>query len=179
MIVAPCIGSRRNCSARAFSMVEVTISVVIVGGMTVAALNTVGAAKLGSQKITSRNGGTLLAQQLMTEILIQAYEEPNGAPNFGREGGEGGGDRTGRDDVDDYDGWSGSPPEYKDGTVIPDLDGWARHVTVAWVEATDLSLTSGSETNVKRITVTVTYNGMEVASLTAVRTLARDYMENR
>ena len=85
----------------------------------------------------------------------------------------------GRDDVDDYDGWSGSPPEYKDGTVIPDLDGWARHVTVAWVKATDLSLTSGSETNVKRITVTVTYNDMEVASLTAVRTLARDYMENR
>ena len=179
MIVAPHIGSRCNCSTRAFSMVEVTISMVVVAGMTVAALNTVGAAKLGIQKITSRNSGTLLAQQLMTEILIQAYEEPNGAPNFGREGGEGGGDRADRDDLDDYDGWSGSPPEYKDGTEIPDLDGWARKVSVAWVKANDLSLTSGSETNVKRITVTVTYNGVQVASLTAVRTLARDNMENR
>ncbi len=179
MIVAPRIGSRRNCSTRAFSMIEVTISVVIVGGMTVAALNTVGAAKLGSQKITSRNSGTLLAQQLMAEILTQSYAEPVEAPVFGRESSESGSLRTDYDDVDDYDTWSASPPQYKDGTVIPDLDGWARKVTVAWVNAADLSLTSGSETNVKRITVTVTHNGMEVASLTAVRTLARDYMENR
>ncbi|MCZ6654254.1 MAG: hypothetical protein O7D91_14655 [Planctomycetota bacterium] len=160
-------------------MVEVIISMVVVGGMTVAALNTVGAAKLGSQKITSRNSGTLLAQQLMAEILTQGYAEPVGAPVFGLEPPESASLRTDYDDVDDYDTWSASPPQYKDGTVIPDLDGWARHVTVAWVTATDLSVTSGSETNVKRITVTVTYNGMEVASLTAVRTLARDYMENR
>ncbi len=179
MIVAPRIGSRRKCSPRAFSMVEVIISVVIVGTMTVAALNTVGAAKLGNQKTTSRKSGTLLAQQLMAEILTQGYAEPVDAPVFGRESSESDGNRGEYDDVDDYDGWSSSPPEYKDGTLIPDLDGWARQVSVAWVNATDLSLTSGSETNVKRIIVTVTYHGVEVASLTAVRTLARDNMENR
>ena len=179
MIVAACIGSRRSRSPRAFSMVEVTISVVIVGGMTVAALNTVGAAKLGSQKTTSRKSGALLAQQLMAEILTQGYAEPVDAPVFGRESSESGGDRGEYDDVDDYDGWSSSPPEYMDGTEIPDLDGWARQVSVAWVNPTDLSLTWGSETKVKRITVTVTYNGVEAASLTAVRTRARDNMENR
>ena len=179
MIVAPCIGSGRNGSTRAFSLVEVTISVVIVGVMTVAALNTVGAAKLGNQKTTSRKSGTLLAQQLMAEILTQGYAEPVGAPVFGLEPPESASLRTDYDDVDDYDTWSASPPQYKDGTVIPNLDGWARQVSVAWVNATDLSLTSGSETNVKRITVNVTYNGAQVASLTAVRTLARDNMENR
>ena len=179
MIVAPRIGWRRNCSPRAFSMVEVIISVVIVGTMTVAALNTVGAAKLGNQKTTSRKSGALLAQALMSEILLQDYEEPVDTPDFGRESSESGGDRIDYDDVDDYDGWSSSPPEYKDGTVIPDLGGWTREVSVAWVNATDLLSTSGSETNVKRITVTVTYNGVQVASLTAVRTLARDNMENR
>ena len=179
MIVAPCIGSSSNCSTRAFSMVEVTISVIIVGGMTLAALNTVGAAKLGSQKITSRNSGTLLAQQLMAEILTQSYAEPVDAGVFGRESLESASLRTDYDDVDDYDTWSASPPQYKDGTVIPDLKGWARKVSVAWVNAADLSLTSGSETNVKRITVTVTYNGAEVTSLTAVRTLARDNMESQ
>lgn len=179
MIVAPCIGLRRNYSTRAFSMIEVIISMVVVAGMTVAALNTVGAAKMGSQKITSRNSGTLLAQQLMAEILTQSYAEPVEAPVFGAEPSESGSFRTDFDDVDDYDTWSASPPQYKDGTVIPDLDGWARQVSVAWVNATDLSLTSSTETNVKRITVTVTYNGVEVASLTAVRTLARDSMENQ
>ena len=179
MIVAPCICLRPNCSKRAFSMVEVTISVVIVGIMTVAALNTVGAAKLGNQKTTSRKNGTLLAQQLMAEILTQGYAEPVDAPDFGRESSESGSVRTDYDDVDDYDTWSASPPQYKDGTPIPDLDGWTRQVSVAWVDATDLLSTSGSETNVKRITVTVTYNGLKVASLTAVRTLARDNMENQ
>lgn len=179
MIVGTRIGSRRNCSPRAFSMVEVAISVVIVGVMTVAALDTVGAAKLGNQKTTSRKSGTLLAQQLMAEILTQGYAEPVDAPVFGRESTEIDGDRTDYDDVDDYDVWSSSPPEYKDGTPIPDLDGWGRHVSVVWADATDLLSTSGSETNVKRITVTVTYNGLEVASLTAVRTLARDNMESQ
>ncbi len=179
MIVAPHIGSRRNRSPRAFSMVEVIISMVVVGGMTVAALYTVGAAKLGIHKITSRNSGSLLAQQLMAEILTQSYAEPVEAPVFGNEPSERASLRTDYDDVDDYDTWSASPPQYKDGTVIPDLDRWARKVSVAWVNANDLSLTSGSETSVKRITVTVTYNGVEVTSLTAVRTLARDNMENR
>ena len=63
--------------------------------------------------------------------------------------------------------------------MIPDLAGWDRQVSVAWVNAGDLLSTSGSETKVKRITVTVTYNGVQAASLTAVRTLARDNMENR
>lgn len=179
MIFGTRIGSHSNCSRRAFNMVEITISVVIVGGMMVAALNTVGAAKLGSHKTTSRKSGTLLAQQLMAEILTQSYAEPVDTPSFGRELSESGGDRADYDDVDDYDSWSSSPPEYKDGTAIPDLDGWAREVSVRWVKAADLSLTSGSETNVKRITVTVTYNDLEVASLTAVRTLARDIMEDR
>lgn len=173
------IGSRRDCSRRAFNMVEITISVVIVGGMMVAALNTVGAAKLGNHQTTSRKSGTLLAQQLMAEILIQDYAESDDAPVFGLESSESGGDRADYDDVDDYDGWFSSPPEYKDGTEIPDLDRWTREVSVAWVSATDLSLTSGSETHIKRIAVTVTYNGLEVASLTAIRTLARDSMENR
>ena len=145
----------------------------------VAALNTVGAAKLGSRKTISRTSGALLAQALMSEILIQNYAEPVDTPVFGRESSESAGDRAAYDDVDDYDGWSSSPPEYKDGTEIPYLEGWAREVAVAWVNASDLLSPSGSETNIKLITVTVTYNDVEVASLTAVRTLARDNMENR
>ncbi len=177
MSVASCIGSRRNCSPRAFSLVEATISVVIVSVMLVAALNTVPAAKLGGRKTADRGKGMLLAQALMSEILVQDYQEPVDTPVFGRES-ESGGDRANYDDVDDYDGWSSSPPEYKDGTQIANLAGWKRSVAVVWVNATDLSVTSGSETGVKRITVTVTYN-VELASLIAVRTLARDNLENR
>ena len=42
----------------------------------------------------------------------------------------------------------------------------------------NIALEGGAETRVKRITVTVTHDGLDVASLTAVRTQARDNMEN-
>lgn len=161
---------RTTARPRALSMIEAVISIAIVGVMMVAALNTVGASKLGQQKTGDRGKGALLAQQLMSEILRQSYEEPDGTPSFGREGGEGGGDRAGRDDVDDYYNWSSSPPEYKDGTVIPDLNGWQRSVKVDWVSPDDLNTPIGVDESVKRIIVTVSRDGVPVASLTAVRT---------
>lgn len=171
-IVATAPGSPRPL--RAFSMVEVAISVVIVAGMTVAALNTVGASKSAQKTTSSRKIGSLLAHQLMTEILTKDYEDPDGVVIFGSELPEVEGGRLGFDDVDDYHMWSESPPENKDGSTIPDLDGFARQVSVAFVNSFNLSSTSITETGVKRIAVTITYNNAQVASLTAIRTKARD-----
>ena len=136
----------------------------------VAALNAVGASKLGQQKTGDRGKGALLAQQLMSEILRQHYLEPDDTPDFGRESSESGGDRADYDDVDDYEAWTSSPPENKDGSVIPDLDGWQRSVEVAWVSPNDLNTPIGDDKNVKRIIVTVSRHALPLASLTAVRT---------
>ena len=160
----------RSTRRTAFSMVEAIICTVIVGVMMVAALNTVGASKLGQLKIGDRAKGNALAQQLMSEILQQRYIEPDDTPQFGREGGESGGIRMKLDDVDDYDDWSSSPPENKDGSVIPGLNGWRRSVEVVWVSPADLNTPIGIEQSVKRIIVTVKRSGVPVASLTAVRT---------
>lgn len=156
--------------ARAMSMIEAVISIAIVGVMMVAALNTVGASKLGQQKTGDRGKGALLAQQLMSEILRQHYLEPVDTPGFGRESSESGGDRTDYDDVDDYDAWTSSPPENKDGSVIPDLNGWQRSVEVDWVSPNDLKTPIGVDQDIKRIIVTVSRAGVPVASLTAVHT---------
>jgi prepilin-type N-terminal cleavage/methylation domain-containing protein len=160
---------------RAFSMVEVVVSAAIVGVMMVAALNTVAASKLGQQNTGDRGKGALLAQQLMAEILPQAYADPE-QPDQGIQidSNESSYPRTDYDDVDDYNGWTASPPENKDGTVIPNRSAWARSVTVVWANAADPTQTSVIETGIKRITVTVTRGGDEVAALTALRTLARD-----
>ncbi len=161
---------RNGRRERALSMIEVVVSIAIVGVMMVAALNTVGASKLAQQKIGDRGKGALLAQQLMSEILRQHYVEPVDAPGFGRESPESGGDRADYDDVDDYEGWTSSPPEDKDGTEIPDLNGWQRSVEVDWVSLDDLNTPIGDDESVKRIIVTVKRDGLPVASLTAVRT---------
>ena len=154
-------------------MVETVMSVLLVGMLMVAAMNTLGATATTRYKNAERSRAVLLAEDLMSEILAQNYEEPVDMVQFGRES-ESGGDRADWDDVDDYDTWSSSPPEYQDGTAIPDLDTWERKVEVKWVNPIDLASISGSETGVKRVVVVVEHNAVPVFSLTAFRSNVPD-----
>ena len=163
---------KRLRTAPAFTLVEAAISTVVVGMVLVAALNTVGAARVGEYKIAERSRGLLLAQDLMAEILQQEYEDPDDPVTFGTESGEQTSNRTDFDDVDDYDGWSASPPQHRDATEMSDLQGWERSVQVVWVDPADLSQTVGSDQGAKRMIVTVTHNGLPVASVFALRTSA-------
>ncbi len=158
--------------ASGLSLVEATISIILVGLTIVAALNTLGAAKLGRMRNSDRRDAHHLAQALMMEIMRQSYEEPEDPPNpgLGREAGESDGDRDRWDDVDDYAGWSASPPEDDDNTAIPGHNGWTRSADVQWVVANDLATTSPTETGVKRITVKVKHGDETSASLVAIRT---------
>jgi hypothetical protein len=158
-------------------MIEATIATLITGGMLVAAVSTVGSSARAGQITTDRGLGMQLAQQLMSEILPLAYEEPEDTPGFGRETGEGADSRANYDDLDDYNGWSSSPPEEKDGTAMSDLVGWQRDVTVAYTRGDDLTATEGAEMGLRRITVTVSHGGVDAATLVAVRAIARDYAE--
>lgn len=164
--------SHRGCVRSALTLVEATISIVIVGVMLVAALNTVGASQTTRKKTADRQRGMPLAQDLMYEILEQCYEDPDLGPGSFGVGTDkvGDGSRALWEDVDDYDGWWACPPERKDGTKLSGFEGWARSVAVKWVGPEDLSQTAAADTGVKRITVSVTYNDTLVASLVAIRT---------
>ena len=155
---------------RGLSLVEAVVAMVIVGLTLVAALNTTGASRLAQRQMGDRARGKLLAQGLMPDILRQDYADPDGHAVFGSEADESSASRADFDDVDDYNGWSASPPQYKDGTKLPELTGWKRSVAVTYVSPDNLDTTVGLDLGVKRITVEVTYNGAAVASLTAVRT---------
>ena len=164
---------RRPHLARAFTLIEAVGSVLIVAVMFVAVMSTVGAARMSQYKMSGRSRGTALAQDLMAEIIQQPYEDPEDGPGaISMDSGESGGSRADFDDVDDYDGWSASPPEQRDGTVMPDLPGWSRQVAVAWINTSDTTTGVGAETGAKRITVTVKHNGMLMADLVAIRTSA-------
>lgn len=166
----------RTCrhAGRALTLAEAVISMAVVGVMLVAALNTVGASRVTQRKMGERSRGMLLAQDLMSEILRQHYEDPDLGPgSFGVGGDEvGDGSRALWEDVDDYDGWSASPPQHKDGTKFSDLEGWRRSVSVSWVDPANLSNDSVGDTGVKRIAVTVMHGDVVTASLTAIRTSA-------
>lgn len=155
-------------------MVEVVVAIVIVGLMYVAAMNTLGATRVGHYKIARQQRALLLAHGLMAEITQQPYWDPVNQAGLGPAAEETvPGDRSLYDDVDDYTGWSAAPPETKDGTPLTGYDDWRRDVKVVWIDPSTLNEV-GSESGVKRITVTVQERGVFVTELVAYRTLAWD-----
>ena len=124
------------------------------------------------QRMGDRGLGTLLAQDLLAEIMRQNYADADAGPDsFGLGGDEvGDGSRDRWEDVDDYDGWSASPPQQKDGTELSDFADWERSVEVIWVDPDDLSQEVFSNQGAKRITVTVKCNDTLTVTLVAIRT---------
>ncbi|MFQ5463450.1 MAG: hypothetical protein ACE5E5_12605 [Phycisphaerae bacterium] len=184
---------------RGFSLVEGAVATLIVGGMLVVALDTLGGAVHGRQVRADSGRAYALAMDLMSEVLANAYEEPGDAVTVstagGGAGGGGGGlllavasiatpsglgpdsgetsdtSRSRFDDVDDYHGWSARPPQARDGTVLTAYDGWTRTVAVAYVNTLTLQ-SSGSDTRIKRIDVTVTDPSGRATTLSALRSKA-------
>ena len=168
---------RNRSERRAFSMLEVVISVFLVGTVMVVAMEVFVSATAGRVRNGNQARAVLLAQALIDEILDQPYLELDGTPAFGPETGEtADGTRTSFDDVDDYNAWSASPPEAKDGADLPLTGDWSREVSVCWVSADNTETSTASDGGLKRILVTVKYKGEPAASLTVVVTRARQVL---
>lgn len=164
----------RQCTHRAYTsragltLAEVVVATMLVALILVGALNGVGGAVKMWSAAEQHGEAYGLAQQLLSEIMQQNYEEPDVTPQFGREAGEPPSYRS-YDDVDDYVSWSASPPQDKGGWDLPGFDNWTRASQVAWVERDAPNTTSGSETGLKRIIVTVTDPEGVTTELTAWR----------
>jgi len=157
------------------TLVEAVIATLIVSTMLVAALGAMSSfAKAGAIQAARRRGASM-ARQLMAEILQARYREPVDTPSFGTESPESRTCRAAWDDVDDYDGWSESPPQAKDGTVLGFAPGWRRDVKVEYVTAADPTARAGSDQGLKRITVTVTDPGGRKTVLQALRAAGSIY----
>lgn len=153
------------------SLLEVTFATMIVGGLMVAALQTVGGATRSSRANADQAIGQLLAQDLMAEILNTQYVESTESPAvFGPESTETGGTRASFDDVDDYDQWIASPPESKDGTPLANRSSWRREVVVRYVDRNDLSVATAADDGVKEITVSVFVNNRLASQRITIRT---------
>lgn len=129
------------------------MSVAIVGVMVVSATATFGSIARARRVQVESRLGTLLAQQLMTEILQQPFARSSGV--FGAVAGQ---TRSIFDSVDAYDGYSASPPVSQGGTTLTDYANWTESVAVTYADLTTLAA-SGSATTLKKVTVTVTSPG--------------------
>lgn len=155
---------------RAMTLAETVVAMVVVSVLLVAALNTVGAAGRDRRMIDDNARATLLAGDLMTEIRAQAYEDPTSPGGFGLEAGEAGANRLNFDDIDDYDGYSSTPPKTRDGAVLAGCSIFTRSASVTRVSLAALDTPQIADGGVRKIVVTVSIGSRPVASLTSYRT---------
>ena len=148
-----CLARRRRTG---FTLVEATISIVVVATMLVSALYTFGSVARERQVVQRAHQGAGLADQLLGEILRTQFVDPGASPVFGPEPSEVGGSRAAFDDVDDFHGRSESPPQMPDGTAIAGLTGWRRAVQVENVNPDSFVSAGATDTGLKKITITVT-----------------------
>ncbi len=150
---------------RAFTYIEVLISVMILGFVLIPLL---------SQFYTGFQGNVIaelvtqsidLADELMEEIKSRRFDEnnfPDEPVSPGALGvvdsGESSNDRRTFDDVDDYHNWQQSPPQAIDGSELPNFSEFGRTVFVEYVTVSGANwISSGVTTYYKRITVIVSH----------------------
>lgn len=151
-------------------MIESVMAILIISVMYAAALNTIGASRVSEVVIADQRKGHQLAQQLLAEIVMLPYLDPNSDNGaLGVNGSEIATNRATFDDVDDYSQWTEGPPQFKDGTTMANLEEWKRVVEVAWVDPDDLARTRTGETGIKRIIVMVRHRSKTVATVQAIR----------
>jgi len=167
------------------ALVEVIASIAILGILMTAVLRCVAAAAVGRTRTIERIQGAALAESLMNEILSQAYTDTTPPPaglsvnisilginvSLSTPGGDP--SREDFDALDDYDGWTASPPIARDGKVIPGYTGWQQRVAVESAAlATPNGADPGAETGLKRVTVIITRDGREISRMVALRSAA-------
>lgn len=160
---------------RAFSLVEAALSVLLVGGLVIAATEGVGRVAKARASAAQQQRGVALAQRLMSEIMALPFADPAaGNTAIGTDGTEEtNANRSTLNDVDDFDGLDESPLKNRASAALTDGSGWRWTASVYWVNPTTLAR-SISATNVKRVKVTVYSAGRKAAELESLRTAGGD-----
>ncbi len=139
---------------------------MLVGGLYLVAINTVGASRVTQGAFADRERGTLLGEALLTEVLALPFEDPAGTLGaLGRESGEAAGARGAFDDVDDLLGYAEALPVDRAGVAIAGAGRFRRGVAVAYVDPAKPDLPVATQTALKRVAVTVTVDGRMVAEV--------------
>jgi len=155
---------------RGFSMMEVTISTILVGLLLTGSMVTTGSLILRHGLRTQQDRKALLAHDLLTEMSQVSFADPDSTqPGLGPEFGEAGETRIGFDDIDDYDDWQEATVQGKSGQPLAGQDGYQRRVKVQYVSLVQPDKVSPVPTDLKRIAIEVEGPDQQVFSLVRLR----------
>lgn len=166
----------RDASRRGFTLIEATISLVIVSVVAVAGLGAVSISRKTRMSINDTLLARTYADLVMTEILSKRYRDAVEPGNpLGPDSSD---DVLGlweriADDVDDYAGHTITPISDVNMNALSS-GNWGAGVAVTWVDAADPTKEVSTESGVKRITVGVFKGDRVILRVSALRTLAAD-----
>ena len=173
--------AKRSCG---FAMVEIVLATAIVGGLAAAAMSL--AASSAGQKTRAANltRGHMLCKALAEEIATRPVADwSSGGLDLDISDGsfalktdpdatratKSAGNRSGFVTIDEYDGYSESPPTDENGNVIKGYAGWTRGVEVDVVRFGEPDFLSPQETGLRKITVKVQVGDEIIAQTTFLR----------
>ena len=158
-----------NC--RAFTLIEILVTLVVIGIAAVALMSLFANQVRGSADPMIQQQGITIAEAYLEEILLRAFDDPDD-PESGADEGEA--TRGEFDDVKDYRSLASvqasNQPRDQFGALIPGLTDYAVTVVVDGSGA-DASLNGiAAETDALRIDVTVTHPAISPLTLSGFRT---------
>ena len=165
---------RQRC--RGITLVETAVSVLIVSMLVLASMQSLTSSFKSSQFSQNRSKGMFLAEQLLVELSLLPWRDPQNpatADTVGRDTGDPSNvtRRDQLDDVDDFDNWLESPVATRAGTSLSGVPAaWRRSVLVDNVSPTNPSSTVADNAGqgVRRLTVVVDDGLTELARLSVL-----------
>jgi prepilin-type N-terminal cleavage/methylation domain-containing protein len=159
---------KHRTSARGFSLIEIMISILLVGlsitAMVVATSSFTMANGAGADLSTAE----FLVEQIREMTALMAVVDPETTTTtFGPEEGS----IASYDDVDDLNGSTFAPPVGADRSVLSDLTGFSQRIVVQNVSQSDFNtVVTNHSSKFVRITVTILLNGRPITSASWLRT---------
>lgn len=167
--------ARSTIAARGVSLVEATLSMLVLSLAGAAGMNAIGQAAAGRTRTAERADAASLAADHIEQAFALAYVEPGAAAAaLGLDTGESA-TRSTHDDADDAAGLTQSPPRRRSGAAISGYTSdWSRQAAVVWCDPNAPGTDAKEDINAKRLTIDVRRSGRLLASFQAVRTRAGD-----
>lgn len=142
---------------KAFSLLETVISTVLVSTLLVVSMSTL------ANVVYVRNvdnyvlQANSLARSLLAEASSKCFVDPEDASsNLGTNSGEAGLTRQNWNDFDDYHGLNMNTIVDAEGNTIADTAGWSANASVAYTDPNNTNISTGTESDLKKLTLTLT-----------------------
>lgn len=167
----------------AFAMIEVVMATAIIGGLAVGAMSLVSNAAGHKANAANLARGQMLCRSLAEEISTRPVTDwSKGSLNLELDlgilkisGGSGitirvgTGNRSTFTTIDEYHNYTESPPKDEDGNTLAGYSGWTRTVRLLPVQLSSPNTASGTETGLRKVEITASYQGKKVATTTILR----------